>query len=178
MRSIGLKYVMLAASVIVSKVETIEEGETRTQTELESREFSLANLPAVFADGDKEKSLAVYGLTKWLQDRTSSAANTDEKFSEMAKYFTECLEKGLWKAPSVAKEKTSKASIDTYVVQALAELKGISLAVAMATLQKATKEVRDAVIANPKIAQKVAELKLADAETAEEVGEVDLTDFA
>lgn len=153
-----MNYVMTETGVtvkVISQVE-LENGETEDKVICE-RSFATADVPAILADGEKLKSLAVYGLTKLLQDRTSQIKEPEEKFEAMGIYFDDFFSKGNWKAPSEGGSR--KAAVDPFFAQAVAELKDWSLTQATATIQALDKDTRATLRSAEAVAAKITELK-------------------
>jgi len=147
--------------------------------------FNVADFPASFADSSGEKSLALYGLTKLLQDRTSQCTESVEsKFDAMvaeAARLQELDAEGVaqWRKAVVRAEGVARSTkkVDPALVYAIAQLKGVSDAVATSNLQSLAKEQIEALVASPKVAEKIAEYKAQLADAKESAEHVDLADL-
>ncbi len=158
-----MSYTMLADSVVVAVTNTTQDGEGNDVVEtVAEHTFAVADLPEVLKDGDKEKSVLVYGLTKLLQDRTSQVKAPADKLEAMTTYFKEFFTQGLWKAPSVAGER--KAAIDPLFAQAVAELKGWSIAQSTAIIQSVDADTRKQLRESEAVAEQIKKLRTETAE--------------
>ncbi len=121
--------------------------------ELDHREYGIADLPAVFADGDQLRTLAGYGLRAWLADRTSQFRKMGPAavLQAMDSYYAECLQKGLWAMPRAT---GAKRGIDPALVAVVAKLKNIPYATAEAALGKL--EADALTVLTAKLADKIA----------------------
>lgn len=112
----------------------------------ETIEFNVSDLPAVFTSNEGEKTLAAYGLTKLLQDRTSQVKESAAaKLKAMCEYFN-VFKSGTWREykESTGEGKGRKPQIDPILAQAVANLKKAPIAAVIAALQSKTKEERKA----------------------------------
>lgn len=116
-------------------------------------------LAAEIHDSIKQQ-VALYGLSKLLQDRASDVEIGPAKLEAM-KAVQAQLAAGQW-----AKERKIGAVVTSPEVEALAALKQISVPAAQAALKAYPKEVREQILANPDIVAKAAEIRAAR-ETAE-----------
>ena len=146
--------------------------------------FNVNDFPAEFQDSTGVKSLALYGLTKLLQDRTSQRTESaDAKFDGMV---AEALRLQTADAEGVfqwrksveraASAPRSARKVDLALVKAVAELKGVSESVAEANLLSLDKEKIAALTANEKIAALIAKYK-EEVESAKQGSDVDLSDL-
>lgn len=134
-----LTYTLSADVVTANLVDKVDD----TVTLIESVEFKVADFPEVFKDGDNpEKSLASYGLSKLLQDRTSSI-DAEGKLEAM-NAAAEMLMKGEWRQRKEGGG-AKKAAIDPLFAMAIAEIKNVSVATATIALQEMEAEQRKAV---------------------------------
>jgi hypothetical protein len=158
-------------TMLAVAISLIQVNEDESETILQSRTFEAASVPDQLLDGETPKSPKVYGITKIMQDRNSQESDPAAKFEGMCSTFDNALTQGLWKEPSEARG-PRKTAVDPVLIQAVAEIKSISLAQAAAALQKITADERKAIAANPIISEAMARIAL-------EVGaaEVDLTSF-
>jgi len=153
-----MQYIMGAESVTVNVISQLETEDGGTEDKVvKSREFLTSEVPATLADGEKQKSLVVYGLTKLLQDRTSQKTDPEEKFASMQEYFDSFFSKGLWKSPSEGGSR--KAAVDPFFAQAVAELKDWSIAQATGVIQALDKDKRAALRNADSVSAKISELR-------------------
>lgn len=118
------------------------------------------------ADGIKT-NVALYGLSKLLQDRSSDTDSGPEKLDAMREVFS-MLKGGQWE-----KERKAGAPVVSAEVEALATLKKITVAQAQAALRKYTKEQREKILSNEQIVLKAKEIR-----AARETTDVNLDDLA
>lgn len=124
---------------------------------VDSTEFSFEELPG---EGEIRDKISLYGLNKLLTDRTSDEKDKEEKLVAMREVFDR-LCNGEW-----AKERQVGAPVVSVAVEALAELKGISVPAAQKALSSYKKEVRDKILANPQVTE-IAERIKEERESAE-----------
>lgn len=105
-----------------------------------------------------KQQVALYGLSKLLQDRASDVPIGPEKIEAMKAVLTQ-LAAGQW-----AKERKIGAVVTSPEVEALAQLKKISVPAAQAALKAYPKEVRAQILGNPAIKQLAAEIAAARGE--------------
>lgn len=179
-----LAYFLTGSRVAVVLHTADAKGEIGPADKVNELVVDAADLPAEFKDGDVMKKLAGYGLLKLLQDRTSQiSSSTTDKFNGMvteAQRLAQSGEDGFgdWKAKSVRAESTAVRStkkVDTFLAQALVELKGITLAAATGALKALDKEQVKALAANEKVVAIVERLKAEGAASGE--GGADLADL-
>ena len=125
----------------------------------------------VYEDGE---SFLAYGVRAWLADRTSQFRKVGselEVLKAMKDYWEMATDptEPRWNQKRAV---SAKASIDPAMVRLIAELAGISEAVAMENVKKASKEVLEAL--RIKYAEQYKEI-LKD--IAQEAGSVDLNDL-
>jgi len=114
-----------------------------------------------------KSQVALYGYSKLLQDRASDVPIGPEKLEAM-KGVAAQLAAGQW-----AKERKIGAVVTSPEVEALAQLKSISVPAAQAALKAYPKEVREQILGNEAIVKLAAEIR-----TAREASEVaSLDDF-
>lgn len=127
---------------------------------------------AVFAASEIAANLrndvALYGLSKLLQDRTSEVEVGPGKIAAMTALF-EQFKKGVWSA-----ERKAGSPVVSAEVEALAQIKGLTVAGAQAALKKYPADVKAAILANPQIVALAATIRAARVETES----VDLSDLA
>ena len=109
--------------------------------------------------------VALYGLSKLIQDRTSdkSVKEHGEGKLEFMEAVLARLETGEWAA-----ERTAGAPTVSAEVEALAAIKGVSIAAIQKSLRAFSKENRQGILANEQVVAKAAEIKAARA-TADDV---------
>jgi len=125
-----------------------------------------------FAAADVHESLrnnvALYGLSKLLQDRSSDVKTGPDKLAAMQQ-IAEQLASGQWE-----KERKVGAPTVSAEVEALAQFKGITIPQAQAALRKYDKTARDQILGHEKIQELATQIREARAD--EEVA--DLSDLA
>lgn len=104
--------------------------------------------------------VALYGLSKLLQDRSSDTPVGPEKIAAMKEVLAQ-LKAGQW-----AKERKVGAAVVSAEVEALARLKSISVPAAQAALKQYPKEAREKILANPQIKDLASQIR-AEREQAE-----------
>ena len=125
----------------------------------------------VYEDGE---SFLAYGVRAWLADRTSQFRKVGselEVLKAMQDYWAMATDpqEPRW---NQKRSVSAKASIDPALVRLIAELAGISEAVAMENVKKASKETLEALkVKYAEQYQKIAK------EIAQEAGSVDLNDL-
>lgn len=112
-------------------------------------------------------NVALYGLSKLLQDRSSDTDSGPEKLDAMRDVMS-MLKAGQWE-----KERKAGAPVVSAEVEALATLKKITVAQAQAALRKYTKDQRDKILGNPAIVQEAKKIR-----AARETSDVSLDDLA
>lgn len=110
----------------------------------------------------------LYGLSKLLQDRSSSVPTGPEKLAAMNEVFAQ-LAAGDWE-----KERTRGAPTVSAEVEALAAIKGTSVAAIQKALRNYTKEQKEKILGSEVVQAKAAEIKAA----REEAADVSLDDLA
>lgn len=148
-----LKYATVDNSLVVTLVEGDEIIRTLTLAE--------SDVADRLKSGEGEESPKLYGLRKKLQEHTSSIPDPEEKFEGMLE-CAEMLKGGNWRSD----ESRSRAvSIDPVLASAIASLKGISLASAVASLQALTKEQRARIKSSPAVIAAMADISANSAAT-------------
>lgn len=132
---------------------------------VDSTAFSFDELPE---DGEIRDKVSLYGLNKLLTDRTSDEKNKRDKLLAMREVFDR-LCGGEW-----AKERVVGAPVVSVFVEALAELKGISVPTAQKALSGYPKDTREKILANPKVTEIAERIK----EEREESEEISLDELA
>lgn len=165
-------FILTAASVVVQKLAYPDiDGAPEVA---EEKEFSIEGLPATFAVGEGEVSLAAYGLSQFLQDRTSSVAG-DDKLGKMDEIFA-ALSEGQWKSKRESSGGVRKPSIDTFFAAGFAKFlqskgKDVDTATATTLLQGYDADQRKALRAHEDIKAFIEQAK-SEANTA--ASEIDL----
>jgi hypothetical protein len=179
-----LAYFLTGSQVKIVLHTADVKGEIGPADKVNELVVDAADLPVDFKDGDVMKKLAGYGLLKLLQDRTSQiSSSTADKFAGMvaeAQRLAEADEAGFgaWKAKTVRAESSavrSSKKVDTFLAQALVELKGITLAAATSALKALDKEQIKALAGNEKVVAIVERLKAEG--SADQASGADLADL-
>lgn len=142
--NVGLK-VNLDTEEVVIIVWDYEE-----ETTLAEGHFDPTSLPESISD-----KLLKYGLSKVLQDRTSGIGKEDkvEKLNAMHEVFATLVD-GKWESERKSGPKTVAAE-----VEALARLKGVSVAAIQNALKGFGKESRAVMYAKPDVAEMIKVIK-------------------
>jgi hypothetical protein len=111
------------------------------------------SFPASEVHANVRNDIALYGLSKKLQDSASESETGPGKLVHMRSVFDQ-LKAGEW-----AKERKPGAPVVSAEVEALAELKGISVSDAQTALRKYTKEVREKILGNAQIVERAAQIR-------------------
>ena len=122
---------------------------------IKERTFRFDDLPE---DGDNKDKVSLYGLNKLLTDRTSDEKDKAAKLDKMSETF-DLLCSGEW-----SKERVVGAPVVSVEVEALAQLKELSVPQAQAALAAYDKDVRAQILATKevqKVAQEIRELRAA-----------------
>ena len=170
----GRKTSQIACNYIGSKVEFAYQirYEDDSWATMETATFDT-NLvkDIVYENGE---SFLAYGVRAWLADRTSQfrkVGSEPEVLKAMKEYWAMATDptEPRWNQKRAG---AGKASIDPAMVRLIAELAGISEAVAMENVKKASKETLEALKA--KYTEKYQAIAK---EIAQEAGSVDLNDL-
>ena len=170
----GRKISQIACNFVGSKV--VFAYQTRNDDDswytVETAEFDAALVKdIVYENGE---SFLAYGVRAWLADRTSQFRKVGSEL-EVLKAMQEYWEMATDPTDPRWNQKRSvsgKASIDPAMVRLISELAGISEAVAMENVKKASKETLEAL--KVKYAEKYQAIAK---EIAKEAGSVDLNDL-
>ena len=119
--------------------------------------FDFNDLPE---DGDIRNQVSLYGLKKLLSDRTSAVTDKGDKLAEMKQVML-MLRNGVW-----SKERTIGFSVVSIEVEALADLKGISIPAVQKALSEYDKETRKKILASPAIQAHKVKMQKAREEAA------------
>ena len=170
----GRKISQIACNFVGSKVEFAYQlrNDDDSWATIETAEFDT-NLvkDIVYENGE---SFLAYGVRAWLADRTSQfrkAGSESEVLKAMKEYWAMATDptEPRWNQKRFV---SAKASIDPAMVRLISELAGISEAVAIENVKKASKETLEALKA--KYAEKYKSIAK---EIAKEAGSVDLKDL-
>lgn len=129
---------------------------------IEEESFDARALP-----DNIKPTVALYGLSKLLQDRSSDTDSGPEKLAAMREVYE------MFKSGQYERERRAGAPVVSAEVEALASLKKCTVAQAQAALRKFTKEQREKILSNAQIVAKAAEIRAARDKT-----EVSLDDLA
>ena len=170
----GRKTSQIACNFIGSKVEFAyqirNDDDSWATVETATFDTNLVK-DIVYENGE---SFLAYGVRAWLADRTSQFRKVGSEL-EVLKAMQEYWEMATDPTEPRWNQKRSsgnKASIDPALVRLIAELTGISEAVAMENVKKASKETLEALkVKYAEQYQKIAK------EIAQEAGSVDLNDL-
>lgn len=135
-----LKYAENGTVIVVSLVNEVEGKDDEV---VRSFTFNAAEFPAQYKTGDEAvtKTLAAYGLKKLLQDRTSQVSSSvEDKFEAMLEEGMRLHDTDEWRSEVVRASGGSTPKADPILAQAVAQLQGISVAVATASLSKLSKD--------------------------------------
>jgi len=135
-----------------------KEGENPV-TETES--FKVADVHA-----NLHKNVVLYGVSKLLQDRSSDVPTGPGKLAAMREVM-ELLQTGEWE-----RERKVGAPVVRPEVEALAEIKGCSVADIQNALRKYDKVAREKILENEKVVARAAEIR-----AKREATTVDLSDL-
>lgn len=126
---------------------------------LESKRVSFADLPS---EGDIADRVSLYGLNKLLTDRTSDQKDKLVKLDDMSEVM-DLLVSGEW-----SKERVVGAPVTGPEVEALAQLKELTVPQTQAALAAYDKETRKAILANKEVVELAAKIRAVrkDAEVA------------
>lgn len=116
-----------------------------------------AEFPASDIHANLRTDVGLYGLSKLLQDRTSQVDAGPGKIAAMRE-LADQLKAGVWE-----KERKVGAPIVSAEVEALAQLKQITVPEAQGALRAYSKEVRAKILANPRIVEAAAAIRAARA---------------
>jgi len=148
-----LNYTLLATAVTAALVNKTDDS----SEVIAEKTFNVADIPAELNDGENSvKSLAAYGLSKLLQDRTSSV-DAEGKLEAMEEVFA-LLKGGEWRQRKEGGA-GKKAAIDPIFAQAIAEIKSVSVAAATIALQGMDADQRKALRQVETVKAKIAEVR-------------------
>jgi hypothetical protein len=139
-----------------------KEDEDSEWESLETKSFAAGDVSSEVTD-----KVFLYGLSKKLQDAVSSIPVGPEKFPAMEEVF-ELLKSGTWERERVVGAPTVSAE-----VEALAEIKKITIPDAQRALRKYTQDQRKKILGNAQVVKRAAEIR-ADRAEAEAISLDDL----
>ena len=113
------------------------------------------SFPASDVHENLRAQIGLYGLSKALQDRASDTPTGPEKLIAM-KAVAAQFKEGKW-----AKERVVGAAVVSTKVEALAQLKSLTVPQAQTVLKNYTKEQRAAILANPQVVELAAQIEAA-----------------
>ncbi len=117
---------------------------------VESEVFNAKELPE-----NIRPVVALYGLSKLLQDRSSDTDSGPEKLDAMREVFA------MFKAGQYERERKAGAPVVSAEVEALAAIKKITVAQAQAALRKYTKEQREKILSHAEIVERAKAIRAA-----------------
>ena len=130
-------------------------------------EIDTDSFPVSAISADIMTQVTLYGYSKLLQDRSSDTKAGPDKLAAM-KEVADQLAAGQWE-----RERRAGAPTVSAEVEALAQLKGCSVADIQKSLRKFTKEQKEKILSNDQVKTLAEQIK-----NARESVEVDLTDMA
>lgn len=169
-----LKYDLSGTVVRIVLHNGDAKGSFAQEQIIDEASFDAAGFAEQFVSGESVKTLIGYGLLKLLQDRTSQVSTSvADKFNAMILEADRLLtpdENGAfqWKNAVVRASGSTgprARTVDSFLAQAVAELKGIPVAQASGALAGLDKESLDKIRANEKVKEIVARLKAESAPT-------------
>lgn len=137
--------VTLKPDALTILVEVIKRDD---ESVVETAEFAGADVHT-----NLRNNVALYGLSKLLQDRTSEVPTGPGKVAAM-KELMEQFKSGTWTA-----ERKAGAPVVSAEVEAVAELKGCTTAEAQLSLKGYDVETRKKILANPKVVALAQEIR-------------------
>ena len=129
-------------------VVLVRKREGEGFVDVDSRAFSIEDVHA-----ELRANVELYGLSKLLQDRTSQVDAGPGKLAAMSEVM-DLLSKGEWE-----KERTSGAPTVSPEVEALAEIKSLTVGQTQKVLRNYTPEQRAKILANPKVVSRANEIR-------------------
>jgi len=125
--------------------------------------IDTGSFPISDVSDDIMAQVTLYGLSKLLQDRSSDTKAGPDKLAAMSEVAAQ-LAAGQWE-----RERKAGAPTVSAEVEALAAIKGCSVADIQKSLRKFTKEQKEKILANPAVVAKADEIR-----TSRDTVEVDL----
>lgn len=142
---------------------TVRKRQGEDFVDVETETFKWGDVPA-----ELQPNIELYGLKQVISDRCSQVDTGPDKLAAMREVMAQFVA-GTWKKERVVGAPTVSAEIE-----ALAQLKGISIPDAQRALRNYAADQREKILANPKIAELAAQIKAA----RENATTVDLGDLA
>lgn len=158
----NMAYELNVERMVVIATLRKKDPETEKQEVLDSVEYSFNDV-----DEKLHPVTSLYGLSKLLQDRCSEVPAGPEKIPAMREVHDQ------FKRGEYEKARVVGPSIVSVEVEALAELKGVSIPDAQAALKKYSKEQREAILGNPQIVARAEEIAKRRATTEGNVASLD-----
>jgi len=143
---VGIRVEYAGSSVIIM----VKDGDS----EIDRKVFDFDELPTEIQD-----QVSLYGLNKVLQDRTSDQKDKVMKLEAMDQVWSMLID-GQWK-----KEREGGFPTVRSEIEAIAEIKGVSVAAIQKALKGYTAEQKDKIFADPKVREKAAEIAAKRVET-------------
>ena len=142
----GLKVDLVPEEGVVRVLVRKREGDDFSEVETET--FKLSDV-----DNSLAVDVALYGLSKLLQDRSSEVKAGPDKLAAMREVMSQ-LSAGIWE-----KERAGGAPTVSPEVEALSQIKGISIPDAQRALRKYSGEQREKILSSPKVVQLAKEIR-------------------
>ena len=155
--------VLPQAVIFKHEVKAVANGEEVWQ-ESSRFEIDCAAVSDKLENGDSFASMKAYGIRAFLLDRTSQFREFGPAvcMDRIREHFNDTLALGVYKAKRAAS--APKGALDPLLAQAVADVKGIPLDQALASLKALTPEQRKQISSNAKIAERMAALRQETAE--------------
>ena len=151
-----------AMTVGVTMFERSDEG----SEDIDVKTFNFNDI----GDEAIQARVSVYGLSKILQDRTSDMSDNPARLDGMQDVFDR-LSAGQWQ-----KEREASGRTVNPLVEALADIKGVEVSVIQTKLRSLDADVRDKILAHPKVVEKAAQITAGKEEKAEGLSLDDLAE--
>jgi len=138
-----------------TKVEYVEDGVVFNVVDeagkiQHHKEFRLDTIPET-----QQQYLKLYGFNKLLSDRTSEFSKNHAERLEKMEEVVALLASDQWRSGSRA----STSGTVSPEVEALAELKGVTIPEIQKALKQYSKEQREKILANDKVAEKAERIR-------------------
>jgi len=148
----GLKVDLEGNLVTVTVREKDSNGDF---SDVDVKEFNIDEVHA-----DLLSWVALYGLSKLLQDRSSDVKAGPDKLDAMTEVFEQL------KAGQKERERKAGAPTVSAEVMALADIKGVCVADIQKALRAYSKEVREKILSNPAVVERAAAMRSKTTEVA------------
>lgn len=142
---------------------TVEIYNKNTDEVIDTGVFAIADVNA-----NLRANVALYGLSKLIQDRSSDVPVGPDKLEAMRGVFQQLVE-GVWQ-----RERARGAPVVRIEVEALAALRGVSVSAIQKALSAYSKEQREDILSHPDVVARANEMR---GEREEEVADLDLGDL-